>query len=51
MQSSVLHHSVSKECLPVPGEKLETVLTRVAPLTVSVLTSAEHIRNFVRSSV
>jgi hypothetical protein len=33
------------KCLPIPGEKLNNVLVCVMSLLVSILISAEHIRN------
>jgi hypothetical protein len=39
------------KCLPIPVQKLNIVLIRVVPLMVPILRSAEHIRNFVGSSV
>jgi hypothetical protein len=37
--------------LSVPGEKLNIILMCATPLMVPILRSAEHIRNFVRSTV
>jgi hypothetical protein len=39
------------KCLPVLGEKLNSVLMCVVPLMVLTLRPTEHIRNFVRSSI
>jgi len=47
-ESSELQSALPMKCLPVPVQKLNKVLMCVVLLTVSILTSAEHIRNFVR---
>jgi hypothetical protein len=47
---SELQSSLPMECLPIPVEKINIVLMRVTPLIAPVLTSTNHIRNFVRCS-
>jgi len=49
--SSELQSEWPMKCLPMPDEKLSIVLKRFVSLMLSILRSAEHIRNFVRSSV
>jgi hypothetical protein len=46
-----LQSGLPMKCLLTPGEKLNIILMCVMPLTVSILRSTEHIRNFVKSSV
>jgi len=50
-ESSELQSALPMKWLPVPGEKLSIFLMCVVSLMVPILRSAEHIRNFVRSSV
>jgi len=42
---------VTSEMLASTGEKLNVVLMSVMPLMVPVLSSTDHIRDFVRSNV
>jgi hypothetical protein len=50
MKESELHSILPMKCLPIPGEKMKIVLMCDVPLTVPILRSTEHIRNFRRPS-